>query len=48
MDDIKKSVRKYGGRVCSGFIWLSIGRVSGCCKEGSEISASIKGDELLG
>jgi hypothetical protein len=34
--------------MCTGFIWLQVGTVMGCCERGNEHSGSIKGVEYLG
>jgi hypothetical protein len=44
---LKCILRKYGGNVWTGFIWLRIGTVAGSFEHGNEPSGSIKGRELL-
>jgi hypothetical protein len=40
-------LRKQGGRVWIGFIWLRIGPDGGSCENGNESSGYIKGEGVL-
>jgi hypothetical protein len=44
---LKQTLKKKDGGVCSGFIWLTKGQVTGCCEHCDEPSASIKRREIL-
>jgi hypothetical protein len=35
-------LKKYDGGISTGFIWLRMGTVAGCCEHGTEESGSIK------
>jgi hypothetical protein len=45
-DNIEKYL-KYDGRAWTGFIWLGIGTVAGCCEKGSEPQGFIKCGRFL-
>jgi len=40
-------LRKYNGKMWTGFIWLRKGLMASCCEHGNEHSVSIKGKEFL-
>jgi hypothetical protein len=43
----KWDLRRYGGNLCFGFIWIRIGKVASSCEHGNEPSDSIKCGEFL-
>jgi hypothetical protein len=47
---LKLILKKEGGRVWTGLIWLRIrtGEVAGCCEHGDEPSSSLNGGEFIG
>jgi hypothetical protein len=44
---MKMDYQEVGWRAWTGFIWLRIGQVVGCCECGNEPSGSIKCGEFL-